>query len=94
MIKCMFIDFLIEYICPLNWKAYYLQQDRWHSMQDTPTKAPLDTLKYILKCDKWDNLATIADQTHQLQKWHVNKCIQKPLLNNFFFWKNPVISYK
>lgn len=53
-------------------------------MQDTPNKASLDTLKYIVKYDKRDNLATIADQTHQLHKWLKNKDIHKPLLNGFF----------
>jgi hypothetical protein len=50
--------------------TYYLQEDWWHSMQETPDKGPIiDLDKHILKYDKTHNITVLVDQTCQSSKW-------------------------
>ena len=70
---------------------YYLQEDWWHSMQETLDQGPIRRLEnHVLKYDKNHKLEVIANQTHRPHKWLENKDIDKTLSNNF--WTNPSIT--
>ena len=64
-----------DVVAPYEHTPYttYLHKDWWNSMQVTPNKGPIRYLeKHILNYDKRHNLATIANQMHQVYKWLEN----------------------
>ena len=72
---------------------YYYQKDEWPSMIDTPYKHPVGFIeKQIKRCDRINNLETMAIQTPSIYKWTSNDNIDKELSNEF--WNNPTITDK
>ena len=70
---------------------YYYEKDEWPSTIDTPDKGPVRFLeKQIKKCDRINNLESMATQTPDICKWIGSGDIDKELSNEI--WINPTIT--
>lgn len=74
----------------LIWKLQTIIQPKYIGLMGESIS--LDILGPILKHDNEHNLATIANQTHQLHKWLENDRIDEPLSNDL--WANSNVTDK